>query len=195
MDCKVYVGGLPNDATSQEIEDAFYRFGRIRKVWVARRPPGFAFVEFEDSRDAEDAVKALDGSRICGVRARVELSHGRGRGAGNGGYGGRRSSGLHSSVQRFPFSHPSLPPTTIIRALIRIDRDLLVVTVGVRAAVIVAAALAQGAPITEVARRRMETVALAADLARRPRETAKLISISSVHRYLVMSYIRVLTLM
>ncbi|WKY04609.1 hypothetical protein Q1695_005541 [Nippostrongylus brasiliensis] len=91
MDCKVYVGGLPNDATSQEIEDAFYRFGRIRKVWVARRPPGFAFVEFEDSRDAEDAVKALDGSRICGVRARVELSHGRGRGAGNGGYGGRRS--------------------------------------------------------------------------------------------------------
>ncbi|KAJ1350828.1 hypothetical protein KIN20_006718 [Parelaphostrongylus tenuis] len=103
MDCKVYVGGLPNDATSQEIEDAFYRFGRIRKVWVARRPPGFAFVEFEDSRDAEDAVKALDGSRICGVRARVELSHGRGRGGGGGGYGGRRSSGLHSSV------HPSLP--------------------------------------------------------------------------------------
>ncbi|CAJ0600633.1 unnamed protein product [Cylicocyclus nassatus] len=93
MDCKVYVGGLPNDATSQEIEDAFYRFGRIRKVWVARRPPGFAFVEFEDSRDAEDAVKALDGSRICGVRARVELSHGRGRGGGGGGgYGGRRSS-------------------------------------------------------------------------------------------------------
>nr|CDJ87732.1 RNA recognition motif domain containing protein [Haemonchus contortus] len=98
MDCKVYVGGLPNDATSQEIEDAFYRFGRIRKVWVARRPPGFAFVEFEDSRDAEDAVKALDGSRICGVRARVELSHGRGRGAGGGGgYGGRRSSYTYRS--------------------------------------------------------------------------------------------------
>lgn len=31
-DCKVYVGGLPNDATSEEIEDAFRRFGRIRKV-------------------------------------------------------------------------------------------------------------------------------------------------------------------
>ncbi|GMS86098.1 hypothetical protein PENTCL1PPCAC_8273 [Pristionchus entomophagus] len=31
-DCKVYVGGLPNDATSEEIEDAFRRFGRIRKT-------------------------------------------------------------------------------------------------------------------------------------------------------------------
>uniref|UniRef100_A0A915ADU4 RRM domain-containing protein n=1 Tax=Parascaris univalens TaxID=6257 RepID=A0A915ADU4_PARUN len=77
-----------------QIEDAFNRFGRIRKVWVARRPPGFAFVEFEDSRDAEDSVKALDGTRICGVRARVELSHGRRRngggygGGGGGGYGG-----------------------------------------------------------------------------------------------------------
>ncbi|MFH4973891.1 hypothetical protein AB6A40_000600 [Gnathostoma spinigerum] len=91
LDCKVYVGGLPSDATSQELEDAFNRFGRIRKVWVARRPPGFAFIEFEDSRDAEDAVRALDGNRICGVRARVELSHGRRRNAGGGGdFGGGR---------------------------------------------------------------------------------------------------------
>ncbi|KAI6172971.1 Serine/arginine-rich splicing factor 7 [Aphelenchoides besseyi] len=94
LDAKVYIGGLPEDATTQEIEDAFHRFGRIRKVWVARRPPGFAFVEFEDSRDAEDAVKAMDGNRICGVRARVELSHGRRRnGAGNQGGGGGYSRG------------------------------------------------------------------------------------------------------
>ncbi|KAH7730619.1 Sr protein [Aphelenchoides avenae] len=95
MDAKVYVGGLPEDATSQELEDAFGRYGRIRKVWVARRPPGFAFVEFDDVRDAEDAVKGLDGTRICGVRARVELSHGRSRNGGsdrgyNGGGGGGR---------------------------------------------------------------------------------------------------------
>ncbi|EJD73831.1 hypothetical protein, variant [Loa loa] len=100
LDCKVYVGGLPQDATSQELEDAFNRFGRIRKVWVARRPPGFAFVEFEDARDAEDAVKALDGTRICGVRARVEISHGRRRNGGYGGGGGGGGGGYYEGSRR-----------------------------------------------------------------------------------------------
>ena len=35
-------------------------------MWIARNPPGFAFVEFEDPRDAEDAVRGLDGKVICG---------------------------------------------------------------------------------------------------------------------------------
>ncbi|VDK84939.1 unnamed protein product [Onchocerca ochengi] len=85
LECKVFVGGLPNDASSEELEEAFSKYGRIKKVWLARRPPGFAFVEFEDSRDAEDAVKGLDGTRICGVRPRVEFSHGGSRRGGRGG--------------------------------------------------------------------------------------------------------------
>ena len=40
------------------------RYGPLRNVWVARNPPGFAFVEFEDPRDAEDSVKALDGTYV-----------------------------------------------------------------------------------------------------------------------------------
>ena len=35
---------------------------------------GFAFIEFEDARDAEDAVRDLDGRYVCGVRIRVELA-------------------------------------------------------------------------------------------------------------------------
>ncbi|KAM2881434.1 hypothetical protein COP2_014516 [Malus domestica] len=29
-------------------------------VWVAQRPPGYAFVDFDDSRDADDAIRELD---------------------------------------------------------------------------------------------------------------------------------------
>lgn len=78
------------DLPQFQLQEAFERYGRIRKVWVARRPPGFAFIEFEDTRDAEDAVRGLDGSRICGVRAKVELSNQRGGGGGGGGRGGGR---------------------------------------------------------------------------------------------------------
>ncbi|XP_058803160.1 serine/arginine-rich splicing factor 7-like isoform X2 [Phymastichus coffea] len=101
-DCKVYVGDLGSNATKQEIEDAFSYYGPLKNVWVARNPPGFAFVEFDDPRDAEDAIKGLDGRTVCGRRARVELSNGKrsrdrgppsrsGSGGGGGGRGGPAS--------------------------------------------------------------------------------------------------------
>lgn len=58
---RVYVGNLPPETSERDLEDKFGRFGRLRNVWVARKPPGFAFIEYEDARDAEDAVKDLDG--------------------------------------------------------------------------------------------------------------------------------------
>ena len=67
LSCKVYIGNLGNNASKYEIEDAFTKYGPLRNVWVARNPPGFAFVEFEDPRDAEDSVRGLDGTRVCGV--------------------------------------------------------------------------------------------------------------------------------
>ncbi|XP_050472948.1 RNA-binding protein 1-like isoform X6 [Bombus huntii] len=89
--CKVYVGNLGNSASKHEIESAFSKYGPLRNVWVARKPPGFAFVEFEDPRDAEDAVRGLDGTRCCGTRVRVEMSSGRSRRGG-----GRRSGPRYS---------------------------------------------------------------------------------------------------
>ncbi|XP_069354177.1 RNA-binding protein 1-like isoform X2 [Maniola hyperantus] len=79
LSCKVYVGNLGTNASKYEIEKVFSKYGSIRNVWVARNPPGFAFVEFEDPRDAEDAVRGLDGTRCCGTRIRVEMSNGRTR--------------------------------------------------------------------------------------------------------------------
>lgn len=62
LSCKVYVGNLGSSASKHEIESAFSKYGPLRNVWVARNPPGFAFVEYEDPRDAEDAVRGLDGT-------------------------------------------------------------------------------------------------------------------------------------
>lgn len=92
LTCKVYVGDLPNDASEVELEREFERFGKLRNVWVARNPPGFAFIEFEDPRDADDAVRDLDGRYVCGSHIRVEHSSGRRRQKSFGG-GGRRGGG------------------------------------------------------------------------------------------------------
>ena len=62
LDCKVYVGELGGGCPKQELEEKFGKYGNLVNVWVARRPAGFAFVEFEDPRDAEDACRALDGA-------------------------------------------------------------------------------------------------------------------------------------
>ncbi|XP_067441935.1 uncharacterized protein [Thunnus thynnus] len=66
---KVYVGNLGTGAGKGELERAFGYYGPLRTVWIARNPPGFAFVEFEDPRDADDAVRGLDGRSVgvvCG---------------------------------------------------------------------------------------------------------------------------------
>jgi len=74
---KVYVGNI-RDVSERELEHAFQKFGRIRKVWIARNPPGFGFVYFSDPRDAEDAVDSMNRRELHGKTICVEMSHARG---------------------------------------------------------------------------------------------------------------------
>jgi arginine/serine-rich splicing factor 1/9 len=69
----LYVGNLPRDLRSRELEDLFEKYGRIRYCEV-KSGRGFGFVEFDDTRDAEDAIDALDGTNFEGGRIRVEFS-------------------------------------------------------------------------------------------------------------------------
>ncbi|KAL1110519.1 hypothetical protein AAG570_008047 [Ranatra chinensis] len=78
-ECRIYVGNLPPDIRTKDIQDLFYKFGKVTFVDLKnRRGPPFAFVEFEDSRDAEDAVHARDGYDYDGYRLRVEFPRGGG---------------------------------------------------------------------------------------------------------------------
>merc|ERR1712168_1206110 len=89
---RIFIGGLPDDATRTEVEREFEHFGRIKDVWVARKPPGFGFIVYDEERDAGDAVREMDGKRVCGNRVRVEFARGPTRG-GRGGRGGGRGGG------------------------------------------------------------------------------------------------------
>eukprot|EP00210_Caulerpa_lentillifera_P001713 g1646.t1 len=74
----VFVGGLPLDVKEWELIETFEKYGEIRNVdlKLPARPPGFAFIQFSDPRDAQAAVDGKDGYDFFGYRIRVELSHG-----------------------------------------------------------------------------------------------------------------------
>ncbi|EFH51175.1 hypothetical protein ARALYDRAFT_327556 [Arabidopsis lyrata subsp. lyrata] len=105
----IYVGNLPGDIREREVEDLFSKYGPVVQIdlKIPPRPPGYAFVEFEDARDADDAIYGRDGYDFDGHRLRVELAHGGrrsshdargsysggGRGGRDGGDGGVRGRG------------------------------------------------------------------------------------------------------
>jgi RNA recognition motif-containing protein len=69
---KVYVGnceGVPEE----ELRDEFSKYGGVENVWIARNPPGFAFVWYRDERDAQGACAAMDGKSLAGKNLRVEM--------------------------------------------------------------------------------------------------------------------------
>jgi arginine/serine-rich splicing factor 1/9 len=114
---RIYVGNLPPDIRTRDIEDLFYKFGKITFIDLKnRRGPPFAFVEFEDPRDAEDAVHARDGYNYDGYTLRVEFPRGtgpggRGGGGGGGGGRGRGRGGPPSRRSEYRVLVSGLPPT------------------------------------------------------------------------------------
>ena len=52
-DCKVYVGNLPDDVRRRDVEDVFYKYGKIADIDIHTTRGGgapFAFVSFDDDR-------------------------------------------------------------------------------------------------------------------------------------------------
>lgn len=51
-DCRIYIGNLPPDVRTKDVEDLFDKYGKIVFCDLKNRGKGppFAFLEFEDSR-------------------------------------------------------------------------------------------------------------------------------------------------
>lgn len=93
---RVYVGGLANSVKKEDLEAEFEKYGKLNSVWVAFNPPGFAFIEFVNKDEAENACDGLNGTELLGSKLRVELSRDRGRNRRGfrGSRGGPRGGGF-----------------------------------------------------------------------------------------------------
>nr|XP_029544449.1 serine/arginine-rich splicing factor 5-like [Oncorhynchus nerka] len=107
--CRVFIGRLSPHARERDVEKFFKGYGRIREVNLKN---GFGFVEFDDHRDADDAVYELNGKELCSERVTIEHARSRrgrgggpGMGGGGGGGGGGRFSPRFSSYRQGSGGH------------------------------------------------------------------------------------------
>ena len=90
---RLYVGNLPYDVTSEDLEKLFSRAGTVESATVivdrdTGRPRGFGFVEMATDAEAQSAISMFEGYTMDGRQLRVNLARGRGEGEGPGRRGG-----------------------------------------------------------------------------------------------------------
>ncbi|XP_026139129.1 serine/arginine-rich splicing factor 10 isoform X1 [Carassius auratus] len=77
----LFIRNISDDSRPEDLRREFGRYGPIVDVYVpvdfySRRPRGFAYVQFEDVRDAEDALHNLDRKWICGRQIEIQFAQG-----------------------------------------------------------------------------------------------------------------------
>ncbi|KAI4544839.1 hypothetical protein MG293_005105 [Ovis ammon polii] len=77
----LFVRNVADDTRSEDLRREFGRYGPIVDVYVpldfyTRRSRGFAYVQFEDVRDAKDGLHNLDRKWICGRQIEIQFAQG-----------------------------------------------------------------------------------------------------------------------
>ncbi|XP_042264877.1 serine/arginine-rich splicing factor 6-like isoform X2 [Thunnus albacares] len=93
---RVYIGRLSYHVREKDIQRFFSGYGKLMEIDLKN---GYGFVEFEDNRDADDAVYELNGKELCGERVIVE--HARGPRRDRDGYGSGYSSRSRSGRDKY----------------------------------------------------------------------------------------------
>ena len=86
----IFVGNLAFSATESSIRALFERYGTVDRVNLVTdrdtgRARGFAFVEMSDSAQADEAIKALNGTELDGRALNVNEARPKAEG-GRGGF-------------------------------------------------------------------------------------------------------------
>ena len=71
MAMKLYVGGLAYSVTDKELEELFAAFGKVDSAVVIKdrdsgQSKGFGFVEMSELKEAQEAIKQLNGKEVSG---------------------------------------------------------------------------------------------------------------------------------
>jgi len=79
MSKRLFVGGLPYSATSSQLEEIFSKFGKVVSCEVitdkySGRSKGFAFVEMEIDKEADEAVEKANGTEMEGKKIAVNVA-------------------------------------------------------------------------------------------------------------------------
>ena len=111
----LFIRNVSYDTKPEDLRKLFTRYGYVRDVYIpldyyTREPRGFAYVEFEDARDASDAMEELDGYRLQdreleivfaeGDRKNPNLMRRKENAAARYGYGRRNSRSRSRSPRR-----------------------------------------------------------------------------------------------
>jgi len=67
---KIFVGQLSKKIRTSDLEDAFSKYGKIKEIEMKTN---HAFIEFEDSHDAEEAVDEMDRKTVVDSKITVQL--------------------------------------------------------------------------------------------------------------------------
>ena len=79
MSTNIYVGNLPFNTSSQELEELFAEHGEVTRAQVITdretgRSRGFGFVEMAEADSAENAISAMDGADFGGRALKVNIA-------------------------------------------------------------------------------------------------------------------------
>ncbi|MCY3818511.1 MAG: RNA-binding protein [Gammaproteobacteria bacterium] len=73
---KIYIGNMPYSVTSEELSALFEAHGRVQDAQVIAdretgRSKGFGFIDMPDNSEADEAIKALNGTQLKGRQITV----------------------------------------------------------------------------------------------------------------------------
>ncbi|XP_052412345.1 serine/arginine-rich splicing factor 10-like isoform X2 [Carassius gibelio] len=77
----LFVRNISDESRPEDLRREFGRYGPVTDVYIpldfySRRPRGFAYIQFEDVRDAEDALLNLDRKWVCGRQIEIQFAQG-----------------------------------------------------------------------------------------------------------------------